>query len=217
MLKTLQTTAFAVAATIAVAGAANATVLDFSDITPTGVSSSPQTYVSNGVTFDVTSDTGNVGVYDTTVAGEDPDLTSPFVDADGLLPATGFGNAIVANENNSTPDDQAGGADLFFEFVSPILLSYIDILDAEEGAEIFVNGSSVGSAMTPGTGQPDTVNYFDRVSFADTLVSNIRVVFSGSGAVGEIGLAPIPVPAALPLLIGGLGALGVARRRRKTA
>lgn len=55
---------------------------------------------------------------------------------------------------------------------------------------------------------------------AGTYVLEIRgnvVGTAGGSYAGVLNVAPVPLPAALPLLLSGLGALGAARRRRKLA
>ncbi len=222
MINTLKTVACCAAFALA-GGVAQASAISFSDLSE-GVYDSGTSFMTNGATFTVSaSKSGNtkkVGIYNTdTPVGADPDLESPFTDSDGVLDARPFGLAFVTNTTNSTPvNDQAGGSTLVFEFLAPTILTYVDILDPEEGADVYLNDIYYGTATSPGPGLPNgQVNYFDRVSFEENAVYRLTVVLRGSGGVGEIGVAPIPVPAALPLLLGGLGLLGVARRRRKTA
>jgi hypothetical protein len=73
----------------------------------------------------------------------------------------------------------------------------------------YVNGS------TPSGGSHEADAYFvDAANQANNLSDFDLDNFNG---VGEWSLKPVPVPAALPLLLSGLGFFGAARRRRQNA
>lgn len=134
-----------------------------------------------------------------------------------------FSNSNVANNtfNNGLP-----GLTTVISNVTTGLLDFAFGLGS--------GGSVVNGANPDGSGTNSPPNFF--VSFAQdpqATFGSIVYLFLDDGAVGDdnhddmvirlsvdggrIDLAPIPVPAAGFLLLGGLGALGAMARRRKSA
>ena len=118
-------------------------------------------------------------------------------------------------------------------FSAPVLVDAIMFLDLfqtpdgssrEVGQATFNGGSSIISLVATdiaGTGAPGFVGAsFAAVSVTEILFtvlsSNDQYGFA-DGALAGIGLAPVPVPAAGLMLLGGLGGLAALRRRRKRA
>lgn len=223
------------------AGAANAAnvIVDFSGFSEGQVLNGAFNF-GGGVTgtittsdFNPSKSTGEAMVFDTTGGRSiinDPDLAGPFQDVNNLNdPLTGFGNALILQEINSPflsdgvtprgPDDVASGGRITFTFDSVVSLTRIFILDGNDnsptGASLFLDGSTTALATNLGGGD----NQFELFEFLPgNNVSQLTVDFAGSGAIGQFGFAAIPVPASLPLLLTGLGAVAwVARRRRKAA
>lgn len=156
--------------------------------------------------------------------GNDPDLAGPFQDVNNLSQFQEFGNALILQEDNSSrsrhnqgPDDAANGGAITFTFDTVVALTAIFILDGNDngptGASVLLDGSLFAQDLGGGD------NQFERIDFAQgTLVNSFTVDFSGSGAIGRFGAAVVPVPAAFPLMLTGLGVFGwIAARRRKKA
>lgn len=102
---------------------------------------------------------------------------------------------------------------------------------ADERADVFVS-SDLGTTFTfLGQATTSTVSGFDLASIGFTdKVNAVKIVgldsFGGSpgfdlafvqGLEGSVVVNPIPVPAALPLLLSGVAALAVVRRRKSRA
>ena len=167
--------------------------------------------------------TGDVVVFDTTAGstsvGNDPDLLGPFTNVNNANDILDFGNALILNEKNGAghgPDDAANGGAITFTFDLPVLLTAVFILDGADnspnGASIFVDGAATALATGLGGGdrQFEVFDNFD----PNTTVTSLTVDFAGSGAIGRFGATVVPVPAALPLLLTGLGAFALIARRK---
>ncbi|HQU70143.1 MAG TPA: VPLPA-CTERM sorting domain-containing protein [Albidovulum sp.] len=118
-------------------------------------------------------------------------------------------------------------------FSAPVMVNALYFLDLFKSAD----GSSLEEAYatfspTGSTQVISAVDTFNRVaggfastSFSPILTNSIFFTVRSSndnvgfadGALAGIGLAPVPVPAAGLLLIGGLGGLAALKRRRKAA
>lgn len=118
-------------------------------------------------------------------------------------------------------------------FSAPVLVNAIAFLDlfqtpdgsSQEIGQASINGGnpiiSLYGTDIAGTGAPGFVGAsFAAISvteiFFSVLSSNDQYGFA-DGALAGIGLAPVPVPAAGLMLLGGLGGLAALRRRRKAA
>lgn len=114
--------------------------------------------------------------------------------------------AIDAAGNIYIIEDQPGGqADIWF--AKDINLDG-DLLDAGEGLALWASMDTAGAEPTG--------LYFDPFDPNRAWV-NIQHPSSGVDRLIEITAAPVPVPAALPLLISALGGLGFLGMRRKTS
>ena len=221
----LRTTATA-AAIVLGAGAAQAAVIDFEDFAH---GEFVNTVSAGGVTATVTTvsarknATVNQAVaFDTSLTGTaDPDLEAPFFSSDGG--PTNPGKVLVISQDGTANDERFGGS-ITFDFSQPInFLSF----EAFDGGIFDVTSAKGDQAMfAEEILLSDNESGFLAVEGFDA-VSTLTFTFkdSGEGASGaidnltfdlaDINPAPIPVPAALPLMLAGLGAFGfVARRRR---
>ena len=78
-----------------------------------------------------------------------------------------------------------------------------------------INGvqTLLGSTVLTGESETDILVFSsDIIGLGDSII----IEYSGSGGVDSLVLAPVPIPAALPLFLSALGGLGLtARLRRK--
>ena len=161
----------------------------------------------------------------TVVTGNDLDLTSPFAHSITGDPR-GFGNALIVQENAGDPiipDDAVGGT-LTFAFDSLISLSEVFLLDTAIRTSVFlyldgnlVDSRAVNDDNQSETSNGDTPNEFTVLDFGGQRGDEMVVNFSESGALGEFNATVVPIPASLPLLIGGFGLMALMRRRHKEA
>lgn len=114
----------------------------------------------------------------------------------------------------STPDINSGTATTtFFKFTldGGALTAGDFTVIHDDGFAIFSDGTREGGLNGP-TSQKTTNVAFDAGEF-----SLLYVATNGDPSVLNVDFEAVPVPAALPLFAGGLGLLGLARRRRKQA
>lgn len=208
------------------ASAASAVTINFEDFDEGDVLGIG-TDLGGGVLADVTAIGGiaQAVVFDTasgTVStGNDPDLTSPFTNAEDSSDRRGFGNALIVQENaTGGPDDVVGGS-LIFNFDALWSFASLFLLDAEVGtsATLFNGRDEVASFTLDGSNESETGgnpnnNEFTLLGFAGAVGDTLRIDFAGSGALGEFEVSAVPLPAAFSLLLAGLGGLVVLRRRQ---
>lgn len=210
------------AAVILAAGVAQAAVLDFEGF---GHGEQITSVTAGGVTATITVDSN--GAFDEAVAFNtgltgtaDPDLEAPFSGSGSEFP----GNILIISEDGGADDERLGGT-ITMSFSQPIDFLGFSAYDgglfevtSAKGDELLVADNVVA-----GDNLSNRIEVLDG-NFDGVSVLNFIFMNSGEGASGGIDdiefvlddtPAPIPVPAAFPLLAAGLGGLAfVARRRR---
>ena len=213
------------------AGAANATVLDFEAFASGVIVDNEYSALGVMISVDNTGGGPDLGVvFDTdNPTGGDTDLAGPFDnDTRGSLSP---GKVLIIQENGpcntetcETPDDEGSRAagSITISFGGPVTLDTIDFFDVETpeagpGDDNRITLFDVdGIAMALDFYTPDTGgdNRWDQVFFGISGVSAIQINLGGSGAIDNIAFQPVPVPAALPLFGFALAGLGFLRRKR---
>ncbi|SFF77452.1 VPLPA-CTERM sorting domain-containing protein [Roseobacter denitrificans] len=208
------------------AGMTQAATVDFNNFAE-GAVLGDNTDLGGGVFADITAFKGidkavvfnTLGAVNTT---KDKDLLSPFTNAEDATDKRGFGNALIVQENDGAPDDNGSGGTIVFSFLTDVILDELFLLDSEIGttASLF-SGSTLVKAFSltadneSDTGNNPANNEFTVLDFGGATGDKLEVVFTRSGAVGEIEVSAVPVPAGLPLLLGGIGAFAWIKRRKK--
>lgn len=134
------------------------------------------------------------------VSGGDTDLATPGPGTDNDV---AFGNVLIVAENAldanfdtyiDEPDDEAFGSLITFDFDSPVIacdLALIDV-DSADGVGTVVNSYRNNFLIDsiPVAGLDD--NNVQMLELPFERIDRLEVKFSGSGAVGELGLLPCP-------------------------
>lgn len=185
-------------------------------VDPTNVGMS---YSNNGLNF---SSTENMQLVQTGAP------TSGFVPDDMPVPAGAFGDIFLTGDFNDNTDMTITNGSAFSD------ISF-DIADIDGGNDnqsgesneenfvfsfllnnVVVDTIVINSNDVSGNGQVSNVSYagfFDEISIVGTTPGGSRNIGWG---IDNIRATEVPVPAALPLMLAGLGGLGfMARRKRK--
>ncbi len=151
-------------------------------------------------------------------ADGDPDLQSGFV-RDGGSDVSFAGGVLAISENDlgagDLPDDNANGGTITFNFLQAINFTGFSIYD---DASITVTANN-GASFSAGVEDDGAFNDFAIGDERFFNVTSLTFDFGNhSGAIDDLQVSAVPLPAGLPLLLAGLGAFGIAgRRRRKQA
>lgn len=221
--KTMLKLTTATAAVIVAAGAAHAVTIDFESFAHGDLVTS---VTAGGITADVTVDSNGAfdqaRIFDTDETNTaDPDLEAPFSGSGQEFP----GNILIISENGSAsnPDDERLGGTITFNFSAPVDFTGFSAYDGG----LFEVTSAKGDTLAVAGNVVAGDNLSNRIDITDGNflgVSTLNFIYmdAGEGASGGIddltftpSVAPIPVPAALPLLAAGLGGLVLVGRRRK--
>lgn len=164
---------------------------------------------------------GGVGVlvaFDTVrPSGGDTDLAGPLQDLSGT--PKDFGKVLIIQENNRRfrdgrfkPDDNAGGGVMTFRFDQRIRFDSVDILDVEEpGVDVFLDGVLIGDSVGESAD-----HRFAAFRYSDPIYGHeLKFVFQGSGALDNLVVSNVPLPATAVLMLTAFGAFGLGVRLRR--
>lgn len=146
--------------------------------------------------------------------GNDSDLAAPFGPGPGVSGQLSPGNIlIIAGPDNGQglPDDDAQGGTITFDFDQEVNVFGFDFFDLEEEISelVVTTGSGFASSMlVTGDGQ------YGSFSTPILGVQSLSFDFAGSGAIDNLNVSAVPLPAAPPLLLAALGGLAFVGRRR---
>ena len=181
-------------------------------------------FAVDGITISVDNDGGGPDIaiiFDSAApTGGDPDLGAPNSDFGGPGVGSGggiggggpntvaLGNVLIIAENSidnnadnriDTPDDEAGGGVITFDFAQASSIVSIDLLDIEEAGGTVTTKASGGGVISTTVMSSLGDNSFQTLVIEDTGVSSVEVEFAASGAIAALTYCPpLPTPTNTP-------------------
>jgi hypothetical protein len=149
-------------------------------------------------------------------ADGDADLQSGFR-RDGGSDFSFAGGVLAISENDLSagdlPDDNANGGSITFNFLQAVNFTGFSIYDDASITVTADNGASFSAGVHADAAFNDFLIGDERFFNVSSLTFDFGY---DSGAIDNLEISAVPLPAGLPLLLAGLGALGIAGRRRRT-
>lgn len=209
--------------------AAHAVTLDFDSGTATYSGTNNLTgYSQDGFTFSVTLG-GNdryasgANLFDTNACASLSNTTTACDgndDADLVPNANSYGvggNVLIRQEAGATLDDDArGSGSITFTLTSGSAFNLQGFAAVDDGDFSISSGGSVLGDISLANDN-DTGSVLFNTAALIRVGDSFTVNFGGSGGVDAISIAPVPLPAAAPMLLVGLGGLMALRRRNRKA
>lgn len=226
----------AVAATLGLAGTAQAVTVDFdTDAAGNGITAGQiidSEYAALGVSIfsDNQAFQPTIAFDTSNPTGGDFDLGTPNADFGGPGVGTGgeagqpgqndtpLNNVLIISEDGdlTDPDDAADGGTVFIDFASPVTFLSLGILDVDgvESAGSINLLDSLGALITTLDILPLGDNSVQVLQASVAGVSSIQVAFPSSGAITGFEFEPsaVPEPSSLALLLLGGAALALRKR-----
>lgn len=212
----------AAAAVFLSVGIAQAAVIDFEDFSH-GDAVNSVSVGSVTATVSVVNPRRSVDqalAFDTSLTGTpDPDLEAPFSG-----PIANPGKVLIIAQNRGEPNDERFGGTITFLFNQLVDFTSFAAFDAFDNNGPLVVSADTGQTQSFDTGSGDRASdLFTGLNFVG--IRELTFSLPGSGALDDLTFeisdfggetpAPIPVPAALPLMLAGLGGLAWVGRRRR--
>lgn len=213
---------------------ASAAIIDFDALDATNGQQVPLAgFSEDGFTFsfDLTADPGPVGlgpaIFDTTCTGSACNGDTDLIPSGNPALNNGdvSGNVLIVQEDGSLiPDDIANGpADIVLTLETGPSFRFLGASGVDDG--VFSFFSIIGGVETQlGTislgADGETGSFATANSGIFGIGDQIRINYSGSGGVDSLVLAPVPLPAALPmfgLALSIAGFLGWRKTRARVA
>ena len=121
-----------------------------------------------------------------------------------------LGNVLIVNEDRSRVDDNWSGGSITFMFDKVVKFLGVTLVDLEQNQPVTIVADGYNSG-----GQTNADNYFSHFTPGQSVFTqSITFRFAGSGAIDNLSVSEVPLPAPALLLLGGLGALGAMRRKK---
>lgn len=200
------------------AGASTLSTITFDALDGSSDQTVPLTSFSEaGYTFDVSfTSSGGIGaaIFDTTCTGQACNGDTDLRPNDRSL---ADGNILIIQEKNaSVPDDAATKGQIVLTLADGPAFRWVGAAAVDEQPITFSTLADGQLGVIDNAGNGDV----DQVLFQSSVINkndSLIIDFAGSGGVDNLQLAAVPVPAALPLLLGALGGMGWVARRRRAA
>jgi len=177
-----------------------ATMANFNDVTSNAATYTTDTFTWTGSLDFATSDgtdATTVGDWLSTGSGSPSGLEASFADTQLSSPNINNGSAITT----------------FFLFTLQAVIAAADFtITHDDGVGVYGDGDLIGESVGPNSKKTTYIPGYsgDNLQF-------LYVATNGDPSILNVEYTPVPVPAALPLMVGGLGLLGFAARRKRKA